>query len=128
MLESSKEEPQLSSKDLKLRPELLQETTFLEEVELESQPLPIKLNLFLILLEVNMSLEPNLVSTLLEPNQVPNTFLEDNTLPVLPMETVELLMVLLVLLIPPATPLNILLDMLAQATSLLLTPPLLEDM
>ena len=75
-----------------------------------------------------MSLEPNLVSTLLEPNQVPNTFLEDNTLPVLPMETVELLMVLLVLLIPPATPLNILLDMLAQATSLLLTPPLPEDM
>jgi hypothetical protein len=127
-LESSKEEPRLSSKDLKLRPELLEETTFLEEVELESQPLPIKLNQFLILLEVNMSLEPNLVSTLLEPNQVPNTFLEDNTLPVLPMETVELLMVLLVLLIPPATPLNILLDMLAQATSLLLTPPLPEDM
>lgn len=92
---------------------------FLEEVELESQPLPTKLNQFLILLEVNMSLEPN---------QVLNTFLEDNTLLVLPMETVELLMVLLVLLIPPATLLNILLDMLAQATSLLLTPPLPEDM
>lgn len=111
MLESNSKELQLSSRDLKLRPELLEETMFPEEAELELQPLPTKINLSLTPLELNTLLEVNQPNTLLEvkqPNtlleanpQELNTFQEVNTLLVLLMEPLEHLTEILVLLTPP---------------------------